>query len=1439
MTEDASEQPVAMASAATSVSDLTVNETHHSASSTLAPRDLDPRDSKPSAGVSKDFAAPSSRPVKTTGLFTTPGMLPLPDHGERALGLCFENVTVYGAGGTRRTVEGFEKAVFKMWDLPGFVCKLFNIKLGQRRPLIQDFAGVLPAGETMLVLGRPGSGCSTLLRVIANQRDSFAGVDGQVQYGRLSSKEAAKAYSGDIVFNSEDDIHRPLLPVAKTLGSALSLKKPHAEPGKRQQFAEDHTMRLLNAFGMPHVADTKVGDAFVRGVSGGERKRVSLAEHLATNAAISCWDNSVRGLDSAVALHYIKVLRELSLSTGMSNVVSIYQASQEMYRYFDRVAVLFEGRLVFMGRAEDAQQYFEEQGWYKNPRQTTPDFLTSCTSVTERKIRDNHSGWVPQTPDEMARYFRESSYWTTLQDEISAYKAFHASSDATERFAEAVKKAKMPLTGTNAYKANFLVQTWELVRVNFALQRADPTDILVRLCANAFNALIVGSVSYKPPATQMGSFAVAGALFFAILYFVIFAFGEVPATVLGRPLQIKHRSLGFYNPAAATLALMIADIPLYALQTLVFSALFYFLVGLNSSAKTFFTFFFICFSNYSALAVCFRMISSWSPNLSVAVRYSGFALSLMLSCAGFVLPPPGMLGWASWMRRFAPPAWALEALLGNEFRVRSLMCGATDMVPNGPQYTDPAFQTCSITGSAVGARGVSGVTYIQLTYGYSPSHIWRNVGIIWAMYAIYAILVIVGSSLLICDTGSASALVFKRGAQKTTDDKLDRIASKRQHDQAERVLSREINAESVEKEPVSKDFSKAPVFTFENVRYTVQVGGKDKVLLDGVSALVQPGRLTALMGASGAGKTTLLDTVSQRKTTGRVEGNFLIDGKPLSSDFSRRAGFCMQADIHEPLSTVRECLQFSALLRQPAEKSREDKLAFAEQVIELLELQDIADAIIGNPDIGGLGVEQRKRVTIGVELAADPDFLLFLDEPTSGLDSQAAFEICRFLRKIAASGLAILCTIHQPSGELFELFDDVVLLAPGGKTVYAGPTGASASDITLYFARYGAPMPPDANPAEYILETVAPVGGSPVDWPAHWRESPEASKMLERISEINARSANSVDDAATVKPAQFAASFAVQTRELIRRNARAQWRNGSYHLTKLSTCVFFGLLVGFFWFQFSATADGVQTMSLSLLVLAQAAPPLALDIAGNYIDKMGIYLARERNGIYRWTALVTSLMVAELPALLVSFLVLFFCYYWTIGFSSRESVGALSWLLWMVFAFFLDTFGLLLGAVSPTPTAMPYILSALWILWNITSRVLVPLGLQSSPYRYFVNYLSPLRWFYGSLMSNSIGKIAISCSESEWTTFALPDGETCRSYAGAFLEKAAGYVENLDATGSCRYCRMSSGEDYLQQIGFSWDHRWRDWGVFICFAVVNIATCFAATWVIRIRPLYK
>lgn len=119
----------------------------------------------------------------------------------------------------------------------------------------------------------------------------------------------------------------------------------------------------------------------------------------------------------------------------------------------------------------------------------------------------------------------------------------------------------------------------------------------------------------------------------------------------------------------------------------------------------------------------------------------------------------------------------------------------------------------------------------------------------------------------------------------------------------------------------------------------------------------------------------------------------------------------------------------------------------------------------------GLNVEQRKRLTIGVELAAKPALLLFLDEPTSGLDSQTAWSICALLRKLADNGQAILCTIHQPSAILFQEFDRLLFLARGGKTVYFGEIGEHSRVLTEYFERNGAPPCGDlANPAEWMLE---------------------------------------------------------------------------------------------------------------------------------------------------------------------------------------------------------------------------------------------------------------------------------------------------------------------------------------------------------------------------------
>jgi ABC-type multidrug transport system ATPase subunit len=197
-------------------------------------------------------------------------------------------------------------------------------------------------------------------------------------------------------------------------------------------------------------------------------------------------------------------------------------------------------------------------------------------------------------------------------------------------------------------------------------------------------------------------------------------------------------------------------------------------------------------------------------------------------------------------------------------------------------------------------------------------------------------------------------------------------------------------------------------------------------ILDNVDGWVRPGALTALMGVSGAGKTTLLDVLAERVTVGVITGEMLVDGRPRDSSFQRKTGYVQQQDIHLETSSVREALRFSALMRQPA-GPREEKLAYVEEIIRLLDMEEYADATVGVPG-EGLNVEQRKRLTIGVELAAKPQLLLFFDEPTSGLDSQTSWAICDLMEKLKNSGQAILCTIHQPSAMLFQRFDRLLFL---------------------------------------------------------------------------------------------------------------------------------------------------------------------------------------------------------------------------------------------------------------------------------------------------------------------------------------------------------------------------------------------------------------------------
>ncbi|CAO1631936.1 unnamed protein product [Parajaminaea phylloscopi] len=1388
---------------------------------------------------------------------------------EKPLGVAWSDLTVSSptGAGAKIFVKTLPQAIVNTatrdpWNiLTHLIPPLGRLRKSNMAPtaIVQGQSGVLKAGEMLLVLGRPGSGCSTTLRALTSSSHENLTTEGCITYGGFTPDEFTRKFRGETVFVDEDDIHFPTMTVEQTLKFALKCKVPRGSARLRDEsrshFIDQAIDVLLKMFAMTHVRETIVGDAAVRGVSGGERKRVTLQEALATRASVTAWDNSTRGLDASTALDYARCLRILTDIGRRTTMATLYQVSESIFDLFDRVSVIDEGRCIYYGPRDRARSYFEELGYFSPARQTTADFVTAVTDPNQVQYREGFADRAPRTPADRERAWRESSLYKDLVVEIEAYKKAVESDEIREAEDLKLKVRSEKNKGVrqgSSYTVSFWQQLKALMYRDLLIKWGARGDLYIKFFTIISVSLMISSLFYGQSEDSTGVFTRGGLVLFACLFNGWLQLSESYEAVAGRPIINRHKQFAFYRPSAVSISRALVDIPFLTLQCVLSSLIIYFLGGLRVDAGAFFIFLvytFLCAYNLTAL---YRAFAALSPGFNEAIRFSVLALNLIIIFAGYVIRRPQM-NWLVWINYVNGISYAFEGMLANEFKY-DIQCNPSQIVPFN-EARDPQYQTCALTGSRPGSLVVPGQDYLSTTFNYKQSNVSPNIGVLIAFSVLYLLVTVAATELISFGGSGGGVTVFAKTASAKR--KLQTEEAPRQDDTEAAAAGQSLSSPSSAATPVDspvvpphtsadglkkeqqhpQSHDERPILTWSDINLELQNGRK---LLQHVDGWVRPGQMTALMGASGAGKTTLMTTLSQRGVAGALSGDILVDGKPLGPGFQKSTGLVLQADVHLATQTVREAVEFSALLRQPREVPREEKLREAQRAIELLELEDLADALIGVPG-AGLGVERRKRVTIAVELAAKPELLLFLDEPTSGLDSAGAASICRLLRRLAEEGQAILCTIHQPSALLFESFDNVLLLAPGGRTSYFGQIGekrGKGSDrIRTYFERNGAERcDPSANVAEYILEVVSGGKSQGISWSDRWLGSEECHNVRSEVNNIvqeRSQRPAKEDPRAT---REFAASSGEQLREVCIRQFKDLWRDPSFPYAILFSNFVTGLVAGGAFAHLGYSPTDFQNRVFIVFLVILNFPSVVNGVLAKFFQLRMLFEIRESaSKVYSWTTYLAAFVIATMPVAIIASIIFFLPSFFIPYYSQPTYKAGYFYLMALLINVFEIAFSLMLAGSTETPVQAANLLPFMLPVLALTNGIIVPKMQMTQPWRSFVYYINPITWYVNGQVSTILHNEPVICGEEDIFRFNSPPGQSCQAYAGSWAEQAGGYLTNPSDTANCGYCQYRIGDQFAQSLSANYDFRWQSFGIFLSFCVFNIAATFGLYWWFRVR----
>jgi len=452
--------------------------------------------------------------------------------------------------------------------------------------------------------------------------------------------------------------------------------------------------------------------------------------------------------------------------------------------------------------------------------------------------------------------------------------------------------------------------------------------------------------------------------------------------------------------------------------------------------------------------------------------------------------------------------------------------------------------------------------------------------------------------------------------------------------------------------------------SFRNIDISV---GEKKILKD-LSGDISPGRMTCILGASGAGKTTLLNYLSGRiQSSGAytISGDVFANGHKINPrEFRKNVAYVMQEDHILGTATVREAIDFSARLRTPySEKKRK---VLVDQILEQLKLTKCEDTYIGTSLLRGVSGGEKKRTSVAIELITKPN-LLFLDEPTSGLDSYSAFVVTKILKNLNDTGCSVVATLHQPSSEIFYLFDDVIILHEG-EFVYSGPV----ANLKSYFKELGKPAPENFSLCDHAIFTVQQSEDLElVQMVEHWK----TKRFLSEIKEED-----------PVENESYRKSFCTQLAIVSQREFRDITRDWPPIVFGTCLTAFMGLLVSFCFYQVGTehepSLDNLKSrtgaaLQIAISAMFGSAQPVLL----TFQFRRPVFIREYSSGQYGVVPYFLSKFVAEIPKTLLLSIVQFLVAYWIMALNGRIYVFVLySFLLSMA----SSSLALLIGCIMPS-----------------------------------------------------------------------------------------------------------------------------------------------------------